>query len=342
MLEDLSYINCKDLLESTGISNISESGGEISFSCPSSEHFHGDRSPSARMNSRTSAWLCHNCGQRGNAITFLAWHKSLPETVARRLLEERYGGGGISAGVGTLEEEVKRIMNPGIVEEEKRISPDDSWLQEFEVNWFTEDLVPGYKYMMDREFSPEILSQWNIGYDKISDRITIPIWDTDDNLVGFKGRAWRENTIPKYMILGDYNNQARYKFQPYRKSHYVYGLDPQHRSSKTFNYVLVEGELNVLAMAQHGYYAAGIAGSEFSEKQCEIIRQRCNEVTIYLDNDKAGEKGTRKVIEMLSPHMPIKVVQNAPGDAADLDTHTIRELMSSAEPLLLLQAQGKI
>jgi 5S rRNA maturation endonuclease (ribonuclease M5) len=295
------------------------------------------------MNSRTTAFLCNGCGQRGNAITFLAWHKSLPETVARRLLEERYGGGGISAGVGTLEEEVLRIMNPEKIVEQERIPPSESWLEAFRVGWDGIRYIhPGMDYMYDRGFGIDILESWEIGYDQISDRITIPIWDTDGNLVGFKGRAWRENTIPKYMILGDYNNQARYGFQPYRKSHYVYGLDPQHRSSKTFNYVLVEGELNVLAMAQHGYYAAGIAGSEFSEKQCEIIRQRCNEVTIYLDNDKAGEKGTKKVIEMLSPHMPIKVVQNAPGDAAELDTHTIRELMSSAEPLLLLQAQGKI
>src|ERR1019366_2234845 len=276
MLEDLSYINVRDLLESTGISNISESSGEISFSCPSSEHFHGDTSPSARMNSRTTLGICHSCGQRWNAITFLAWHKSLSETVARRLLEERYGGGGISAGVGTLEQEVKRIMNPVVVEEEKRLPPAESWLEEFKIDWLNKNWCqhcsaspqyaldqpcsgcsepPAYKkYMYDRGFNSDTLKRWEIGYDKLSERITIPIRDHNGVLVGFKGRSYKENTIPKYMILGDYNeNQNRYGFQPYKKSQYIFGLDEFRYNTICYDVIIVEGELNVLAMTQHGY-----------------------------------------------------------------------------------------
>lgn len=346
MLEDLSYINCRDLLESTGIVNVSESGGEISFSCPSAEHMHGDRSPSARMNSRTSAWICHNCGQRGNGITFLAWHKSIPETVARRLVEERYGGGTISIVAGTLEDEVLKIMNPTLVEEEKRIPPDESWLDKFKVDWeigldSSKSYGPHIEYMLDRGFSEKILNHFDIGYDKISDRITIPIFDQFDNLVGFKGRAWRDNTIPKYMILGDYNNQLRYGFQPYKKSKYVYNLSRPYQDGET--HIIVEGELNAIAMTQHGFRrTVGIAGSEFSQIQCDLIKSYCDSAIIFLDNDKAGEKGTKKVVEMLSTYMSLKIVQNAPGDAADLDTQTVKELIGSAEPALLLQARGEI
>jgi DNA primase len=364
MLEDLSYINCRDLLESTGIKNVSESGGEISFSCPSSDHFHGDTSPSARMNARTSAFLCHSCGVRGNGITFLAWHKSIPETVARRLIEERYGGGRITASVGNLEDEVKRIMNPEIIEEEKRIPPAESWLEAFYIDWKNKHWCQGcspdncsgcayveYKqYMYDRRFDPEILNKWEIGYDLISDRITIPIRDHEGKLVGFKGRAWRENTIPKYMILGDYGNQKRYGFQPYKKSRYVFGLDKipdfNHGGNiySDLDIIIVEGELNVIAMDQHGFKnTVGIAGSEFSQIQCDLINEiKCYNVVLFLDNDKAGEKGTKKVIEMLSPYMPLRIVQNAPGDAADLDTTTVKELIDNAQPYLSLQVEGKL
>lgn len=362
MIEDLSYINCRDLLESTDIRNISESSGEISFSCPSSEHFHGDSSPSARMNSRTSAFLCHSCGARGNGITFLAWHKSIPQTVARRLLEERYGGGPKSAEVGSLEEEAKKIMNPQIIEEEKRIPPAESWLEAFHVDWRNRNWCQGcspdpesdnetaccgcaqpseYKqYIYDRGFDPEILNKWEIGYDQISDRITIPVRDHEGKLVGFKGRAWRENTVPKYMILGDYNNQKRYGFQPYKKSYYVFGLD---KIKDRSDLIIVEGELNAIAMDQHGFdCAVGIAGSEFSDTQCGLIIEHCNEIAVFLDNDKAGNKGTKKVIEMLSSYMPLRIVQSAPGDAADLDTRTIKELIDNAQPYLSLQIEGKI
>lgn len=371
MIEDLSYIDCKDLLESTGIRNISESGGEISFSCPGPDHFHGDTSPSARMNSRTSAWICHGCSMRGNAITFLAWHKSLPETVARRLLEERYGGGSISLGVENLEDMVNKIMNPEIIKEEKRISPDESWLDKFKVDWRNKNWCqgcspiaetnyelkytspccgctepPGYKkYMYERDFTSDILEKWQIGYDEISDRITIPIKDHEGKLVGFKGRAWRDNTIPKYMILGDNRNQNRYGFQPYQKSHYVFGLDKILKNRGEHYYLninITEGELNVIAMDQHEFDAVGIAGSEFSQIQCNLIKDYFASATLFLDNDKAGDKGTKKVIEMLCPYMPLKIIQNAPGDAAELSRSDIENLVSNVKSALELQVEGNL
>ena len=54
MIEDLSYVDCLDLLQILDIKNISSSGGEISFSCPSDEHFHGDRKG---KNSMILLWL---------------------------------------------------------------------------------------------------------------------------------------------------------------------------------------------------------------------------------------------------------------------------------------------
>jgi DNA primase len=351
MLEDLSYINCRDLLESTGIHNISESGGEITFSCPSAEHFHGDTTPSARMNSRTSAFLCHSCGVRGNAITFLAWHKSLPETVARRLLEERYGGGLVAAGVGNLEDMVKKIMNPEIMEEEKRIPPDIKWLGNFSVKWDFVDPIEEPElyqilcYLCDRGFNSDILNRWQIGHDVQSDRITIPIRDHEGKLVGFKGRHWRKGVDPRYMILGDRPGQNRYGFQPYQKSHYVFGLDKitEQDSYDKCEVIIVEGELNVIAMDQHGYFmTVGISGSEFSDKQKYLISNKCGSAILFLDNDKAGNKGTKKVIEMLSPYMPIKIVQDAPGDAAELDKDTVGSLITGAKSALELQVEGKL
>ena len=330
-----------DLLKSTGIQNISESAGEVSFSCPSDAHFHGDHSPSARMNRRTTAFICHGCGQSGNAITFLAWHKSLPETVARRLLEERYGGGGINAPVGTLESEVLKLQNPIVEIEEERIPPAESWLDEFYVDWTDESDIPSYlsEYMTERGFGPKICNEWQLGYDKISDRVTIPIFDIDSKLVGFKGRAWSDGPYPKYMILGDRPGENKYGFQPYKKSKYIFGLN---KLDFIEDVVLVEGELNVIAMDQHDYNAIGIAGSEFSETQRDLVKAYCASVIVYLDNDKSGDKGTKQVIDMLNPYMPIKVVQNAAGDAADLDTKTVKELISSAQPVLSLQVQGLI
>lgn len=355
---DLSYIDSVDLLNSIGIKNISISGGEITFSCPSEDHLHGDSRPSARMNVETTAFTCHSCGWRGNAIIFLSKYKSIPETVAKRLLEERYGGELLSS-VGNLVDQVEKIMGEDKINtKEKRTVPSEEWIDKFNINW---DIGSGYDlvyfYMMERGFTSKILDKWQIGYDKISNRITIPIRNHFGELVGFKGRAWNPEDKIKYLVLGDKKDgQAvptidgfpkRYGFDTYKKSEFVFNLDKYHRdmSYEATSIILVEGELNVIAMDQNGYPATlGIAGSEFSYRQCELIVEDTGieHAVIFFDDDEAGRKGTRKIVEMLSPYMSLSVVQNAPGDAAELSKEQIDDLISGAEPALLLQAKGEL
>lgn len=347
-LEDLSYINTLDMLTATGMKNISSSGGEISFSCPGDAHQFGDHSPSARMNSRTTAFICHGCGQRGNAISFLAWAKHLPETVARRLLEERYGGGRLSVEAGGLEDEVYRIMNPVKETVEERTPPSTEWLDSFRDSWTSD----AFKYWYDRGFSSQAIKDWEIGFDLISQRIVIPIFDHDSNLIGFKGRAINDGPWPKYMILGDRPGETKYGFQPYQKSKHVFGLNRLKQqikiweesgppSSMTTNIIIVEGELNVIRMIEYDFdNTVGIAGSEFSEAQRDLIVRHSEQAIIYLDNDKSGHKGTSQVVEMLMPYMPVKVVQDAPGDACEIDEDTANKLILNAKPALQLLASG--
>jgi DNA primase len=363
MILDLSYIDSIDLLKSTGISNVTVNGSEISYSCPSSDHLHGDSRPSARMNVETTAFLCNGCGWRGNAIHFLSKYKSIPETVARRLLEERYGGETLGAPIDDLANEVENIMKNDIKIEENRIAPSESLIDAFEVNWYKPSFEQGtmndpkevpeglYKYLHDRGFMQKSLQKWQIGYDKFSNRITIPIRDDHNNLVGFKGRAWRTDEPIKYLILGDNNlNVRRYGFQTYKKSDFVYGLrnyieylDIYNLEEDQQHIILAEGELNVISMDQKGFHnAVSIAGSEFSDIQCELIRTYASSVTIFFDDDNAGRRGTKKVVEKLSPYMPLRVVQNAPGDAAELSKEEIQKLLSRSESALLLEAKGEL
>jgi DNA primase len=361
VLLDLSYINARDLLESTGISNISVSGGEITFSCPSPEHAHGDSTPSARMNLETTAFMCNGCSWRGNAIHFLSKYKSIPETVARRLLEERYGGSLLGVPIDDLVNEVKRIMKDDIKMEEKRVTPSAMWIDYFKVDWDSYGLHPAIDYMIDRGFSSDILNKWDIGYDRYSDRITIPIRDDYNNLIGFKGRTWKQNERIRYLILGDRkrNEMTRtlascprpihYGFDPYKKSDFVFGLRNYIYSTydlgedENSHIIICEGELNVISMDQKGFFnAVSIAGSEFSDKQCDLIRTYASSATIFFDNDKAGKRGSKQVVEKLSPYISLKVVQDAPGDAAELSKEQIQGLLSGAESALLLEAKGEL
>lgn len=327
MSEILEWVDVADLLGAVGVRNLSRSGSEWSFSCFSEYHAHGDSTPSAGMNATTGLWRCRNpaCGLRGNAADFLAALKGYTYSEALRVLQERYGGGEISSAPGALEEEVERIRQSYTVADILRVPPsEDEYLDRFAVHWPMIPLgVPQeLLYMYERGFHPRILNDWNIGFDDLSSRITIPIHDDQGKLVGIKGRAWDPEVQPRYIIIGDKTDGfPRYGFNTYMKSMHVFGLNRVEtcRGMDLADLFVVEGEINVLAMHQLGWLnAVAVAGAEFSERQRELIVRHADSVCIFFDDDAAGNAGARKVAEMLQPYIPVKIVQGAGFDAADV------------------------
>lgn len=160
----------------------------------------------------------------------------------------------------------------------------------------------------------------------------------------------------KNCVLGDGPNMApRYDFQTYRKSEIVFGLDRMEPAPERL--IVVEGELNVLAMKQHAWEnVCAVAGSEFSEMQARLIIERAyGEVVIYFDDNSAnvaraqaegrqgvdaGLQGTAKLVRAIGPYRPVRVVMNAPGDANELDEAVVDDLIADAKPALELQVQG--
>lgn len=342
----LEYVDVEDLLTTLEITVSYVSHGNAGFLCP----FHHEYKPSARMSVETTAWLCNGCGEKGkNAISFLAKMRSLNMSEAKRILEERYGGA-LSAGIDDLESEVIRNQNRQAPEPEVRVVPEDRWITEFiaaayDPTVWPDGALPGVEgsvaYMAARGFSQETLLSWQIGYDWISDRVAIPVRDADGQLVGFKGRAWRQGHEPKYLVLGDAPNKSpRYRFQTYRKSEVVFGLDRCEPYPERM--IVVEGELNVLAMHQHGYQnVVAVAGAEFSDKQARLIIDRADgEVVVFFDAGDAGQKGTEKVVRALRDYLPIRAVLEAPGDANELGEEVVDQLVNGATSALELQVRG--
>lgn len=351
-MSDLSYVDVQDLLTVLDVKGISRSGAELDFVCP----FHDDSSPSARMNSRSTAWICHGCGAKGNAIDFVSRMRSVSRADAKTSLENRYGGNEVGTSIGSLEEEVLRIMS-GPLAQERRIPPTDEWIPFFGVDWvgLSNDLVSSnewydqrvpidvYRYIVtQRGFSPATLAEWKVGYDELAARLAIPVHDVDGVLVGFKGRAYRPEHQPRYLILGDApEREVRYGFQTYHKSQHVFALDRADTQASDGEIVIVEGELNAIAMHSYGFTnAVAVAGKDFSQRQRELIVSRAQSAIIYFDDDDAGHKGTQKVIEELETFMPLKVVVEPPSDAADLDAETVGDLLDEAVPSLVLHVQG--
>lgn len=344
MSESLPWVDADDLLRSTGARNVSRSGNEITFSCGSGAHAHGDATPSAGMNAQTTLWRCRSpaCGLRGNAVDYLVAFKELTRSEAVRVLSERYGGPERSVEAGALEAEVDRILAGPVEEEPRKVPTRDEYHERFAVEWPLGSSASDFPdtpaaYMLDRGFYPAVLNSWQIGFDGVSDRITIPVFDVDGELVGIKGRAWRDGQTPKYLSLGDVlGRPSRYGFHTYQKSRHVFGLNRLQGK----RCVVCEGELNAIALDQMEIAAVAVAGAEFSKHQRELIVSHVDQVVIYFDPDDAGRGGMAKVAEMLDPFIAVSVIVGAPGDAAETPVSVVHGLIAGAIPLLKAAIEG--
>lgn len=336
MSVDFGKVDVEDLLEQMKARNVAivdgRDGPEAQFSCPKPEHAFGDERPSARMNTITTAFHCHGCKWSGNASVYVAFMQSTTELEARRWLRHRYGGG-FREPEGSFAQEVASYYDREPDDVTARIAPNESWLETFHVDW-TADLRI-CEYMIDeRGFDPSILAQWEVGHDVLSDRITIPVRDENGKLVGFKGRAWRDDQQPKYLTLGDTPRWQRYYFDTYQKSRYVYGMSKLIGDADPA--IIVEGELNVIAMDQKlQVLAFGVAGSEFSAFQTDLIASRAERAIVFFDSDDAGDQGTAKVVKALEPFMPVHVAPIHDGDPASMEVSEITECIVNAESSLL-------
>jgi DNA primase len=121
--------------------------------------------------------------------------------------------------------------------------------------------------------------EYEIGLDYTTERITIPIYDELDVLVGVKGRLLNDKNIKndnKYIYL--YNCP---------KSKILYGLNKNYNNIKQSNEVIVvESEKSVLKLNSLGYKNVVATGSKhISKTQIEKLLRLLVPITIAFDQD---------------------------------------------------------
>lgn len=308
---DLSSIEAEDLLERLDLQNVHpvRGGDEVKFDCYGGEHADGGAS---YMNAETTAWMCHGCKRKGNAITLVMEVQNVGRSEAERLLREWYGiefdepmGGSMVAELEARLRQVEDVPPPP--------PPPASWLAGVSVGW--DDIDESWaQYILERGFTAETLESWDVGYDYFSDRVTIPVFNVDGELVGIKGRAYMDHQVPKYLVLGDRPGMPpRYGFMPYEAAAVVFGL---HRRRDVRTVVLCEGEFNAMALSQIGVARPVATGMSYmSNRHAELLVREADEVVVYYDFGAAGETGAALAAKLLDPHVRVRLVR--PTDEAD-------------------------
>jgi len=363
---DPGCIDVEDFLDVVEARNIEKATDEeFKFSCPLPSHVGTDESPSCYMNSRTTAFFCHGCHAKGNAIHFTQQLYEVSYLEAVRMLKERYSPAGLNPDARGMVAEVKKILDPKEETITQNVALPEDVLEEFAVDWEAAYEAyemgcghPACDYMFERGFGWMTLHEMGYGYDEKSGRVVFPVRDSYGNLVGFKGRAI-DNRRPKYLILGDQPGRpARYGFPCYQKSRIVYGLHDYIGYVESLDYdasaemIVVEGEFNRDMLWQYGYRnSVAINGSYVSDYQLREIIRWCDKAILFFDSlkrndegelvpDEAGQDATATVSELLSPHIKVLSVPDHEGDPASMSPSEVDAMINGATGFLIRKLVG--
>lgn len=345
---DFSRINPIDFLEELGIRNVRDEGPEVRFSCPFPGHKHEDSDPSAtmskikfeRLNKENrlveypeTTWSCFGCKRSGTALSFLAEYEGISHIKAAQYIRERFGDG-FREPEGAVLDEVDDILTPKGVKIMSKTILSDYELRKRYINWqHLGNYHSGYEdYMLERGFNPEALSKFQIGYDTISNRISIPYFDEDNNLVGFKGRLWFESEDEtRYKVLGG----PEYGFETFPVHNYLFGMNFVSKDAEPANFfhiILVEGELNCVSMHQKGWTnTVGLSGRDLHPKQAAMLVHYADSITLVFDDIKDSYKASVK----LDNKMGVWIAPEHGKDPAEMTKEEISTLLKEARSSIL-------
>jgi len=281
-----------------------------------------ERHPSFAMNVYNGLWYCHSCHARGNLYTFLR-----DVGVPHAEIQFRYQG---------LIDEAEKHAPPR-PDPLDPIEPTKEPLEESFLGLF--DLCPT-SLVEEDHYPPELLRQFDVGFDVKHNRITFPLRDRRGRLVGISGRSVIPNARPRYKV--------------YDKEYLAFGLAERatdkrailwniHNIYTQFSFeqdpgqkfvVVCEGFKAVMRVAQAGIPSVvGLLGSYMSVEQELMLCQLGCPILLMLDNNQAGRLGQRDAGDRLLKRTPrVWAVDYNADQPSDLDPSLIPGELLRAQP----------
>lgn len=301
---------------------LKKQGRNLFGNCP----FHEERTPSFSVNEEKQIFHCFSCGRGGNAFSFLMELENLsfPQAVAKVApladvtLDTSYLSDGKSE---TVDPQIKALrelyadatklyhhllINTANGEDalmylQKR-GLDDQTIDAFMLGYAPKNDVlleyfqgKGVDYQLLR--ASELFVEWDDGslHDRFNDRILFTIRDQSGHPIAFSGRRLtQDDEQPKYI-----NSPESPLFN---KSRELFNLDLAQNDIKQSKHVIMfEGFMDVIAAFQAGV-RNGVAsmGTSLTVEQVQRLDRMANDITIAYDADSAGQKATKRALDLLS------------------------------------------
>ncbi|AOW76765.1 DNA primase [Colwellia sp. PAMC 20917] len=306
---------------------LKKAGKNYQACCP----FHTEKSPSFSVSQDKQFYHCFGCGEHGNAISFLMEFDRLEFPDAIEELASHYN---MEVPREQNNQSPAQLKQQQQVHKQKQ---DDYELMEKISRFYQQQLKvatdkdTAIDYLKGRGLSGEVVKRFGIGYisdawdgmmnhfaknpqttqqlvdlgmaipgdknrpyDRFRGRIQFPIRDKRGRVIGFGGRVLGDGT-PKYL------NSPETRI--YHKGHELYGLFEAKQANKQLSrLVVVEGYMDVVALAQHGVdYAVASLGTSTTPEQCQTLFRTVKEVICCYDGDRAGRDAAWRAMENALP-----------------------------------------
>lgn len=272
------------------------------FTCP----FHAggqERKPSCGMSKQRvvrgskvyeeGTVHCFTCGYSSDLPHFIGDVLSAPnpESFGKSWLRRRYGG---------EEVDFRPTMDLGLDRgrSSKPSPPQREYVSEQEL----ESYRWVHPYMQKRKLTSDSIHMFDIGYDKLSDAITIPVRDTEGRTVFIQ----RRSTGQKFHNYGANDPKGEYLYGQYELSKYPEYYDPRAPLYVT------ESALNAIMLWQKGLPAVALMGVG-STVQMELLRKiGFRHIILALDPDDAGQKASQKIRDAVGDKKLVSFLQYPP------------------------------
>ena len=286
-----------------------KAGANYAACCP----FHNEKTPSFTVSPTKQFYHCFGCGAHGTAISFLM----------------EYSGQGFIDSVREL------AARAGMQVPEDNAKPDDgprtqalTEIMARAAKYYYEQLKRSEKaiaYLKGRGVSGAVAQKFGIGYapdgwqnlaavfedysatalqqaglvlrseqgrlyDRFRDRVMFPIMNPKGEIIAFGGRVLGEGE-PKYL-----NSPETPLFEKGRE---VFGLPQARQSLRDRNrVVVVEGYMDVVALAQHGIgNAVATLGTATTATHVQKLLRQVDRIVFCFDGDAAGRKAAWRALE---------------------------------------------
>jgi DNA primase len=326
--------------------------------CP----FHNEKSPSFSVNQQMGFYHCFGCQRSGDAITFVREIEGLDFVGA---VERLAGKAGVTLTYTSADEGKHRRRRAQLVDavaeavewyhrrlleahdagaaraylRSRGISGDE--VRTYKVGWAPDDWDLLTREMRSRKVPDRVLAESGLAFtnkanrlqDTFRARILFPIYDVNNDPVGFGGRKLPEADGPKY------KNSSESSI--YAKSRLLYGLNwAKEHVVRADEVVVCEGYTDVMGYAKAGVpRAVATCGTALTEEHVKILKRFASRIVLSFDADAAGQAAADKFYEWEKRYdIDVRVAALPPGvdpgDLAQRDPEALAAAVEEAQPFL--------